>query len=118
MVANIHTQIRRRNRLEAWVVVAVFIVALLLGWGIKALAETRTVTAQVEAFEVRYPEGWIDLKAEPPVLLRVADRPTAMRIALTVEKRPLPPGAERPLALVMQTLAMERGGNWMAYRVL
>lgn len=116
MAAN--TQVRRRDRWVSWIVIALFVVALLLGWVVKVVAENRYVTYSDGTIQVRYPEGWIKLQAESPVLFQAADKPTGVRTALTIEQRPLPTGATRPLAMVLQTLTMERGSNWMAYRVL
>lgn len=118
MVADIRAQAQRRDRWVSWIVIAVFVIALLLGWVVKAVAENRYVAYSDSAIHVRYPEGWIKLKAEAPAIFQVADKPTGVRTAMAIEQRPLPPGAERPLALVIQTVTMERGTNWMAYRVL
>jgi hypothetical protein len=118
MVADTRAKTQRRDRWVSWFVIALFVIALLLGWIVKAVAENRYVSYSDGTIQVRYPEGWIKLQAESPVLLQVADKPTGVRTSLTIEQRPLPPDASRPLALVQQTLTLERGSNWMAYRVL
>lgn len=118
MVADTRAQTQRRDRWVNWIVIALFVVALLLGWVIKAVAENRYVAYSDSAIQVRYPEGWIKLKTEAPVLFLVADKPTGVRTSLAIEQRPLPPNAARPLALVLQAVTLERGTSWMAYRVL
>lgn len=118
MVADTRAKVQRRDRWVSWIVIALFVAALLLGWVIKAVAENRYVSYSDGTIQVRYPEGWIKLQTESPVIFQAADKPSGARTALTIEKRPLPTSAARPLSLVRQTLTMERGSSWMAYRVL
>ena len=118
MVADMHVKAQRRDRWVSWIVIALFVLALLLGWVVKAVAESRSTTYSEGTFQVRYPEGWLRLEPEAPAIFQAADKPSGARTALTVEKRPLAPNTNRPLGVVLQALAMERGSNWMAYRVL
>jgi len=118
MVADIRTQAQRRDRWVSWVVIALFLVALLLGWVVKGLAESRYVTYDQGGIKTRYPEGWVKLQAEPPALLQVADQVAGTRTTLTLEQRPLPTNASRPLSALQQALTLERGSSLMAYRIL
>jgi hypothetical protein len=118
MVAEIRERGQRHDRWVSWIVIALFLVALILGWVVKATAESRYVTYNENGIQLRYPEGWIKLQADPPVVVQVADKVTGARTALTLERRPLPTDAPRPLAAVQQALTLVRGANWMAYRVL
>ena len=117
MVADVRTRAQRRDRWVSWIVIALFLLALILGWVVKALAESRYVTLNEGSVQVRYPEGWIKLDVEPPALVQVADKVTGVRTTLALEQRPLPP-VSRPLAALHQALTLFRGQNWMAYRVL
>jgi hypothetical protein len=118
MVTDVRAQAQRHDRWVSWVVIALFVVALVLGWVVKTLAESRYISYNEAGIQTRYPEGWIKLQAEPPAVLQVADKVAGARTTLTLERRPLPGEAPRPLQAVQQTIALERGRNWMAYRVL
>ncbi len=115
----IHQRAQQRDRWADRLVIAVLVVALLLGWAVKAVVENRTVLYQVDELSMRYPADWVRADARPPVLLQVRDRWTgASRAILTLQRRPLPPGGEKPVGTVQQILALERGSQWTAYRVL
>jgi hypothetical protein len=68
--------------------------------------------------QVRYPAGWVRVNVEAPILLRVENRlATPFRTTLMLQQLPMPQGG-KPLAAVQQSLALERGRAWIAYRVL
>jgi len=53
------TPVRKVKREEPeWVVVAVVVVALLIGWMLKSLVESRTVTFSSSALSLNYPATW------------------------------------------------------------
>ena len=53
------TPVRKVKREEPeWVVVAVVVVALLIGWMLKGLVESRTVTFSGPALSLNYPATW------------------------------------------------------------
>ena len=87
MVADIRAQAQRRDRWVSWIVIAVFIVSLLLGLVIKAVAQSPAETYDGGTFRVRYPAGWTKLTADAPVVLEVADRVAGLRTTLTLERR-------------------------------
>jgi hypothetical protein len=98
-------------------VIGVWVLALLLGWMVKALAEGRTVAYEGNGIRVRYPAGWVRVETQPPLLLQVEDRlAQPFRTTLSLERRPVPPGVSNPLGTVAQMLVLERG--WTAYRPL
>ncbi|MDW8267526.1 MAG: hypothetical protein RMN24_00030 [Anaerolineae bacterium] len=117
MIAELKLQARRRDRLVDWLVVALVLVALLLGWGVKSAAEGRTTVAEVEGLSIRYPAGWLKTEVEPPVLLQVEEWLGPARSVITVQRRPLP-AVDNPLAAVEQALTLERARGRMAYRTL
>jgi hypothetical protein len=117
MDTEIQTQLQRQDRWVSWAVAGLFVIALLLGWAVKAAAEARAVSTEVDGVRLRYPAGWVRVSADPPVLLQVEDWVGPARATLIVQRRPLPPG-DKPLAAIQQTLALERARTWTAYRVL
>ncbi len=117
MVAEIQARAQRHDRLVSWIVVALVVVALLAGWGVKAAAEGRTAAVEAEGLQLRYPAGWVRVSVEPPVLLRAEEWLGPARSAITVQRRPLP-AVQNPLRAAQQTLTMERARTWTAYRTL
>ena len=119
MTTEISGRGRRRDRWVSWIVIAVTAVALILGWFLKTAAEGRTAVYEAEGLRVRYPADWVRADPRPPLLLQVEDRwATPYRTTLTLARRPVPPGAVKVLPIIEDTLALERGRNWTAYRVL
>ncbi len=114
-MSEISTQAQRHDRWVNWIVIAVFVLALLGGWVVKTAAEGRTVAYTENGLDVRYPAGWMRANVQAPVLLQVEDKTT--KTAITLEKRPVPTGAD-PLAAIQQNLTLERGRQWTAYRAL
>jgi hypothetical protein len=117
MVAEIRAQAQQHDRLVSWIVVALFIAALLAGWGVKAAAEGRTVAVEAGGLQFRYPAGWVKAGAEPPVLFQAEEWLAPARTAIVVQRRPMP-AVQNPLRAVQQTLSLERARLWTAYRTL
>lgn len=110
---------QRRDRWVSWIVLGILVIALILGWVVKTLAESRTITYNDGAIRIQYPDGWFKAQASAPALLQVEDKwARPFRTTLRLEKRPLSPDAPKPLALLQQTLTLERARNLTAYRVL
>ena len=118
MYAQMSLSEQRRERLASWIVVGVFVLALLLGLAVKTAAEGRTVVHEAEGLRLRYPAGWVKVSTDAPVLLQVEKLASPFRTALTLQRRPIPPEAEKPLSAVQQALTLERARAWTAYRVL
>lgn len=119
MMTDVQTRARRRDRWVDWLVIGVFVVALLLGWVVKVVAEGRSVLYAAEGLRVRYPAGWVKMEGEAPLVAEFAD-PWAQpyRTTIRIERHPLPPKLDKPLDTVLQMLQLERGQAWQAYRVL
>jgi len=109
---------QRRDRWSSWAVVALAVVALLLGWAVKAAAEGRTSVYETNGMTIRYPAGWVKVKADPPVILQVEKLVSPARTTLTLQRRPVATGTANPLNAAHQALGLERGRSWTAYRVL
>ncbi len=107
-------QAQRRDRWVSWLVVGVFVLALILGWVVKTAAEGRTEAFTADGLSGRFPAAWYRPQVQDPVIFEARDRladpyPTA----LMVERRPAD-----TLPAIQQALALERGRNWNAYRTL
>ena len=109
----------RRDRQANWMVVGIAVLALVLGWLVKSTAENRTTTYDSGGFSARYPSGWVDSTVSTPVIMRFED-PWAIpsRTVLLLARHPLAPNIANPLSALQQTLSLERGTSWTAYRVL
>ena len=119
MTAEVQERAQRRDRSVSWVVVGVTVVALVLGWFVKTAAEGRTVLYEADGLRVRYPADWVRASAQSPALLQVEDRwAVPYATTLRLERRPVPAGLEKILPAIQNTLALERGRGWTAYRVL
>jgi len=118
MVAQVRTRAQRHDLWVTWMVVGLFVVALLLGWAVRTAAEGRTVSYEAGGLRLRYPAGWVRANAQPPILLQAEKWVAPFRNTLTLQVRPLPQGAARPFGAIQQALALERARTWMAYRVL
>lgn len=108
----------RRDRWSSWAVVALTIVALLLGWAVKAAAEGRTSVYEADGMRIAYPAGWVRASVDAPMLLQVEKLVGPARTTLSLQRRPVTADAANPLNAVQQALTLERGRNWTAYRVL
>lgn len=115
----VRTRARRRDRWVAWIVVGVFLLALVIGAVLKMLAESRSVEYQGDGFRLNYPAGWVrQTNLQPPYLLQVEDLGAApTRTTITLQRRPLP--QHDPLGVVQRDLTIERKtGEWAGYREL
>jgi hypothetical protein len=119
MSGDLRTRAQRRDRWVDLVIVALVALALILGWVLKTVAETRTVLVEESGLQVRYPANWLRMDAQAPALIEVQDsQATGLATTLTLQRRPLPSGSGQLLASVQQGLSLERGSLWMGYRVL
>ena len=110
----------RRDRWADWAVVGVVVVALLLGWVVKVVAEgvTDTYTDADHALTLRYPKDWL-LAGDDQVAFRVVD-PTAADFRTTYEVQVLPIGASPPststLSLALHNVSLARAQDTTAFR--
>lgn len=117
--AEVRTRARRRDRWVSWIVVGIFLLALVIGAVLKVLAESRSVEYRGDGFRLNYPAGWVRKAGlQPPYLFQVEDLgaiPT--RTTIAVQRRPLP--QHDPLGVVQRDLTIERKtGDWAGYREL
>jgi hypothetical protein len=120
----------RRDRWADWAVIAVLLVALLLGGAVMALAQGQreTLTNAEAGLTVHYPQGWL-LKAGSDDLAFQAVNPASGAFKTTLQVRVVPilqgaegagaTGAVTPtLALVLNNLSLSRAQQTTAYRQL
>jgi hypothetical protein len=117
MAEGIRARGQRRDRWVSWIVVAIFVVALILGWVVKAMAEGRTSLYNEGGIQVSYPQGWVKdtAAAVAPVLLQVEDKLNGTSLAL--QKRASPTGMTQPLGKIATDMSLERS-RWTSYREL
>lgn len=118
MEAESRNRALRADRWSSLAVVLVTIVALALGWALKASAEGRTTVTEAGGLRIAYPAGWVKTSAEAPIILQVEKLVSPARTTLTLQRRPVTAEAASPLSSVHQALTLERGRTWTAYRVL
>jgi len=109
---------QRRDRWSSAAIVALTVVALLLGWAVKAAAEGRTSVYEADGMRIAYPAGWVRASSDTPVLLQVEKPVSPARTTLSLQRRPVTAETANPLSAVHQALTLERGRGWTAYRVL
>ncbi len=110
---------RRRDRWVAWIVIGVFLLALVIGAVLKTLAESRSVEYRGDGFRLNYPAGWMRKTGlQPPYLFQAEDLgATPTRTTIALQRRPLP--QHDPLGVVQRALTIERrSGAWVGYREL
>jgi len=111
----------RHDRWADWVVVTVLAVALLLGWGIRSLAEGRrdTFTNADAGLSVRYPRNWL-VKPGQDWAFQVVN-PNSGTFKTTYEVRVWPIEASEAvtptLAVVLNNASLSRARQVTAYRL-
>jgi hypothetical protein len=121
MAKKTNTAVRtRRDRWADWAVVGVVVVALLLGWVVKVLAEsvTETYTDADHSLTLRYPKDWL-LAGDDQVAFRAVD-PNPADFKTTFEVQVLPAGTSSPttatLSLALHNVSLERAQDTTAFR--
>lgn len=110
-----------RDRWADWAVIGVVVVALLLGWGVMAVAQgQRGVYADDRTgLTVRYPQGWL-LKAGEDLIFQAVD-PASGEFKTTYQVRLVPIDATAAvtptLAAVLNNVSLARAQEGTAYRL-
>jgi hypothetical protein len=111
----------RRDRWADWAVIGVLVVALLLGWGVKAVAEGQrtTYTDDETGLTVRYPKGWL-LKSDDKLAFQAID-PGSGDFKTTYQVRVYPIDATAnvtsTLSMVLNNASLARAQKTTAYRL-
>jgi len=111
----------RRDRWADWAVIGVLLVALLLGWAVKAVAEGQrdTYTDTENKLTVRYPRGWL-VKTDEDMAFQVVD-PSSGDFKTTYQVRVWPidtTGEMTPtLTMVLNNSSLDRAQEGLAYRL-
>ncbi len=110
-----------RDRWADWAVIGVVVVALLLGWGVMALAQGQRGLYADErtGLTVRYPQGWL-LKAGENLAFQAVD-PASGDFKTTYQVRLVPIDAAAAvtptLASVLNNASLARAREGTAYRL-
>jgi hypothetical protein len=112
----------RRDRWADWAVLGVLVVALLLGWGVKAVAEGQrtTYTDEDTGLTVRYPKQWL-LGSDEKLALQVIDPDSGdYKTTYQVRVRPIDATGDLTptLTVALNNVSMGRAPNSTAYRML
>jgi hypothetical protein len=105
-----------RDRYAELLVVAVVIVSLLIGWGVKAGADARVVHIEDTGFGASYGYNWVREQPKPPEVLRIADPESGARFQTTITVSKLENAG--PIQQVAASLNQERAGNRQLYQIL
>lgn len=112
---------KRSDRWADWAVIGVFVVALLLGTAVMALAQNQTSEyVQAETgLTLNYPQGWLVRPAEGLVFQAVDPQSGVFNTAYQVRMSPIQAGgAVSPtLAFVLNNLSLGRASSETAYRL-
>ena len=110
--------IKRRDRWADWAVVALVVIALILGAVLRETTLSRAVgfTLSSDGISGASPAGWVREFASDPLLRTRDPRGGAFNTTLELRSRPL--AADADLAVVLDTLAFKRGGDVAAYKTL
>ncbi len=102
-------------------VIALFAVALIAGWGLRSWAEARATafTALDANLSLSYPDSWT-LQTKKGTLLSIRDLRShgTFKATFSVEVRELDPTASKPIQALAELYAEEREQELSAYRVL
>jgi len=110
-----------RDRWADWALVGVLVVALLLGWGVMAIAEGQrgTYTNANAGLTVHYPQDWL-VKNDENLAFRAVN-PDSGEFGTTYEVRVQPidttGAATSTLALVLNNASLLRAQQGTAYRL-
>jgi hypothetical protein len=121
MAAERSTQ-TRRDRWADWAVVGVVAVALLLGWGVKSLAEgqRKAFSDSETGLSVRYPTNWLLAADERSVFQAIDPGSGEYKTRYQVRVQPIDAtgSATSSLNMVLNNASLLRAQELIAYRML
>lgn len=110
----------RRDRWSDWAVLGVLIVALLLGWAVKAVAQGQrdTYTDTGNGLTVRYPQGWLIKTNEDLAFQLVNPDSGDFKTTYQVQIWPIDMTGEMTptLTMVLNNSSLDRAQEGLAYR--
>jgi hypothetical protein len=119
------TSVRRTVPLRGWLdeilVVALVVVALLLGWAVKGWVEGQTVafTSDDGAVSLSYPDRWLEQVDKEAVVVASDVRAAgAFKPSLSLRTREMDPDYPLTENDLLVALSLERADSLTAYRVL
>ncbi len=110
----------RRDRWADWLVVGVVVVALLLGWAVKAwtVGDTESFTHAETGLALNYPAGWLVSSAEDYVFKARDPNSGPFKTTYQVTASQLDP--DRPMSLLdaVNSVSVSRARKLTAFRLL
>jgi hypothetical protein len=119
------TSVRRTVPLRGWLdeilVVALVVVALLLGWAVKGWVEGQTVafTSDDGAVSLSYPDRWLE-QADKEAVVAASDvrAAGAFKPSFSLSTREMDPDYPLTVSDLLVALSLDRAENLTAYRAL
>jgi hypothetical protein len=105
-----------RDRYAELLVVVVVIAALVVGWGVKAGAESRVVHIEGTGFKASYGQNWVREQPKQPEVLKITDPGSGARFHTTITVSRLENAG--PNQQVAMSLNQERASDRQLYQIL
>jgi hypothetical protein len=100
-----------------WSVIAVTVVALLVGWLIKNSVESRSVPFEASGISAQTPQGWLKARAQGNEILHVTN-PFSSGFGSTYILQNIPVASDATVGQAASMLTLQRGQALTAFRVL
>jgi hypothetical protein len=100
-----------------WSVIAVTVVALLVGWLIKNSVESRSVPFEASGISAQTPQGWLKARAQGNEILHVTN-PFSSGFGTTYTLQNIPVASDATVGQAASMLTLQRGQALTAFRVL
>ncbi len=105
------------DRFAEITVIAVTLIALVLGWFLKSTVQNRAFNFEANGISAQAPTGWLQAKAEGDEVLHVTDL-SSDGFGTTYIVRKMPITADIQMSQIVSLLTLERGQKLTAFRVL
>jgi hypothetical protein len=100
-----------------WSVIAVTVVALLVGWLIKNSVESRSVPFEASGISAQTPQGWLMTRTQGNEILHVTN-PFSSGFGSTYILQNIPVASDATVGQAASMLTLQRGQALTAFRVL
>lgn len=105
------------DRFAEITVIAVTLIALVLGWFLKSAVQNRAFKFEANGISAQAPTGWLQAKTEGDEVLHVTDL-SSEGFGTTYIVRKMPITADIQMGQIVSLLTLERGQKLTAFRVL
>jgi hypothetical protein len=106
-----------QHGLAEWLVVAITLVALAVGWGLKNYTENLTAVAEADGITLTYPANWVRGKADEG-LIKLYDPNAASTVETSFTVRAEPAAADRQLNFLLNSHVLRLSQEKAQFAVL